>query len=289
MTIVQLHTYQGETFGFCNNLIRADDLYYFFGVASDRAFRRSLQTKLDCRNGTRLIQIPTRQGFEAKQFLNTSQVYIFLRSLLEEQKIDIGAFHRFLEWHHNIIDNGDEIWFSESKERRLQEQLILLASFSNTRLIQENTALSLPGSSEKTRRFDLVQFINRTNTVRIRELKAQKVSLRDVVKTLEEKQYKLTAEKKWPNKNIELVFSSLDGIEEDAALFIADLEKVWFEPIQELSIRLYMKALEKTPLEGWRYFQNNVVNRFLEILPDRPSLMAAEEDLKKYKQRRNRP
>lgn len=60
-----------------------------------------------------------------------------------------------------------------------------------------------------------------------------------------------------------------------------NIEGVSFENIRDLGLRLYINALKHTPIEGWNYFKLNVVNKFLEILPEQKLLRSAEEDIKR--------
>jgi hypothetical protein len=157
----------------------------------------------------------------------------------------------------------------------------VLAGYGNIKLRQEVTVLSLPNSQQITRRYDIVQFVNRTNTVKVRELKSRKITLRDIEITLSEKGYYEIAINRWPDKNIKLIFSSLQGIDQDAKDFIDEIEGITYEDVQDLGLRLYINALQNTPIEGWTYFQINVASKFMEILPPQKLLKAAEESISK--------
>jgi len=212
-------------------------------------------------------------------FLNGQQIFICLEYLQQRDLIKNDEMMNFIRWYQSIVDRGIEIWMIDGQEEKIQDQLILLAGYGKIKLQQEVTVLTRPGTQEKTRRYDIVEFINSGNTVKIRELKSHKITQQDIEKTLNTKDYLQLAQNRWPDKKIELIFSSLDGIDEQAELMIDTIPDISYEDVREFALRLYINALENTPREGWTFFKYNVVSKFSQILPDQKLLRAAEQEI----------
>ncbi|GEM_PF-4306122 len=282
--MIKIYYYLDSSIKFYYNLISAYDFFTALKInhkISKQIFDKIIKISPQLFNNLKRINLKNNQELETKIFINSSQMIFCLKQLKSQQLIDEYMAWQFLQWYTNIIDNCLEIWMTDRKEERLQDQLILLAGYGKIKLQQEVTVLALANSLEKTRRYDIVEFVNKTNTVRIRELKSRKINIRDIEITLNEKGYYQIATQRWQDKNIEFIFSSLEGIEESAELLIDNIEGVSFENIRDLGLRLYINALKHTPLEGWNNFTLNVVNKFLEILPEQKLLRSAEEDLKR--------
>lgn len=217
---------------------------------------------------------------QKQTFVNLRQLVICIQQLIETKKISQENGFLFLQWYGSIVDDASEQWYVEKTEEELQDQLVLLAGYSNIRIRQEFTVIDdIPDSDKKTRRFDLIEFVNRSKKVRIREIKKHRITLNHVRDAIEKRRYIELASRNFPNKQIEFIFCSPSGIEDSADQYIRQLDRTYYEDVQELGLRLYLNALKNRPIEGWKFFQLNVADKFRNILPERKLLKAAEERL----------
>ncbi|MBD2502483.1 hypothetical protein [Anabaena azotica] len=263
LQIVKEHNeYLANTSGDANNCENlSDESIFFFG-----------QEKISLVTG------------QKRRFINSRQLVICIQQLIEMGKISSKNGWIFLQWYNGIVDSAIEQWYVEKTEEDIQDKLVLLAGYSNIRLRQEFTVIdNIPDSDKKTRRFDLVEFVNRSNLVRIREIKKHRITLNHVRDAIEKRCYIELASRNFPGKQVEFVFCSPSGIEEDASQFIDQLGSIYYEAVQDLGLRLYLNALKNRPIEGWTFFQLNVAGKFRNVLPETRLLQAAEERLRKQK------
>lgn len=281
--MLTIHIYNTCQITFFNNLVSAYDLFVALSIPhAKQVFDDIKRQASDLFRETKRVRVEKADGeIQDRIFLNFRQIVVCLHLLKSKHLINDAQEWSFNLWYTDIIDRGIEYWLTEGKEERIQNQLILLAGYGNIKLRQEFTVLALPGSQEITRRYDIVQFINRTNTVRIRELKSRKITQADIEITLSQKGYLSIASSRWSTKRIEFIFSSLEGIEEEAQLLIDTIQGVSYEDVRDLGLRLYINALENTPLAGWYHFKSDVASKFWEVLPSQPLLRAAEDSLQR--------
>lgn len=281
--MVEIYHYLGAKIHFSNNLVSAYDILTAFSVPDPPNEFYEIQNDPLSSN---LFRVPKRVRWESENgemkeaiFLNLEQIIICLKYLQQHKFIKNDQYQtmNFLRWYGGIVDKGIEIWMTDRQEERIQDQLMLLAGYGKIQLQQEVTVLTLPGSQEKTRRYDIVEF-NNSNIVKIRELKSHKITQQDLETTLK-KGYLELAKERWPDQKIELIFSSLDGIDDQAELMIDTIPDVSYEDVQDFALRLYINVLENTPRDGWTFFKSNVVSKFSQILPDQKLLRAAEEKI----------
>ena len=280
--MVEIYHYLGAKIHFSNNLVSAYDILVAFSVPEPaREFNKIQNHPLS----SDLLRVPKRVRWESEDgeikeriFLNGQQIVISLNYLQKHNFINNDQTMNFLRWYQSIVDRGIEIWMTDRQEEKIQDQLMLLAGYGKIKLQQEVTVLTLPGTQEKTRRYDIVEF-NSSNIVKIRELKSHKITQQDIEVTLNTKGYVELAQERWPDQKIELIFSSLDGIDDQAELTIDTIPDVSYENVQDFALRLYINALENTPRDGWTFFKSNVVSKFSQILPDRKLLQAAEQEI----------
>lgn len=202
--MVENHTYLGSTIHFYNNLVSAYDLLVAFSVPDPASEFYKIQNHP---LSSDLFRIPKRVRWQSEDgemkeriFLNMQQIVVCLYYLQQHDLIKNDQTMNFLRWYGGIVDRGIEIWMIDRQEEKIQDQLILLAGYGKIHLQQEVTVLTLPGTQEKTRRYDIVEFINSSNTVKIRELKSHKINQQDIEITLNTKNYIQLAQNRWPEK-----------------------------------------------------------------------------------------
>ncbi|VXD22152.1 hypothetical protein PL8927_730025 [Planktothrix serta PCC 8927] len=292
----EVHYFSDNSVTFSRNLIALSDLLTVLGIRQKAQYQNIIK-----RHEERLSQFPEEAytndlapfGREKEIFVSgNKRKFINLRQsiICVHQAINLGIItsqygFNFLQWYAYIVESGIEQWYVEKSEEALQDSLIMLAGYGRIVIRQEVTILdNLSDSDKKTRRFDLVEFDNPRKAVRIRELKKHTITINHVREAIEKRRYLELAVQKYPGKQVDFIFCSPAGIEDSASNFIDQFENIYYEEMQELSLRLYLNALDHTPIEGWTYFQRNIFSKFQNILPEQKLLRAAE-DVKRQKRK----
>jgi hypothetical protein len=294
------HSFVESVVTFSRNLIALDDCLKVLGIERNARYQEIIE-----RHENRLLKFSAERcikedlddgiapfgrekeifvGGHKRKFINLRQSIICV-----QQAIDMGLISRefgldFLQWYAKIVESGIEQWYVEKSEEALQDSLIMLAGYGRIIIRQEVTILdSLPDSDKKTRRFDLIEFDNPRRAVRIREIKKHTITINHVRDAIENRRYLELAAQRFPGKRVDFIFCSPAGIENNASNFIDQFDNIYYEEIQELSLRLYLNALNHTPIEGWIFFQRNIFNKFQNILPEQKLLQAAAVKRRKKK------
>ncbi len=290
------HSFLDKSVTFSRNLIALDDCLKVLGIKRNSQYREILR-----RHEERLLRFPEEASTDGiapfgrekeilvcgrkRKFINLRQSMICV-----ERAIDLGIISRecgfdFLQWYAGIVESGIEQWYVEKSEEALQDSLIMLAGYGRIIIRQEVTILdNISDSDKKTRRFDLVEFDNFRKAVRIREIKKHTITINHVREAIEKRRYLELAVQKYPGKRVDFIFCSPAGIEDNASDFIDQFDNIYYEEMQELSLRLYLNALDHTPTEGWTFFQRNISSKFQNILPEQ-KLLQAVEDVKRKKRK----
>jgi hypothetical protein len=292
----EVYNFSDKSVTFSRNLIALPDFLKVLRVRQNSQYREMIK-----RHEDRISKFPEEAytngiapfgrekeilvGGGKRKFINLRQAIICV-----DQAIDLRIISReygfdFLQWYADIVESGIEQWYVEKSEEALQDSLIMLAGYGRIVIRQEVTILdNLSDSDKKTRRFDLVEFDNPRKAVRVREIKKHTITINHVREAIEKRRYLELAAQKYPEKRVDFIFCSPTGIEDSASNFIDQFNNIYYEEMQELSLRLYLNALDHTPVEGWTFFQRNVLSKFQNILPDQKLLQAAE-DLKRQRNR----
>lgn len=283
----EVYNFFDKSVTFSRNLIALPDFLKVLGIRQNSQYREIIKRHEDRlskfseeanTNGIAPFGREKLVGGGNRKFINLRQAIICV-----DQAIDLRIISReygfdFLQWYAEIVESGIEQWYVEKSEEALQDSLIMLAGYGRIVIRQEVTILdNLSDSDRKTRRFELVEFDNPRKAVRVREIKKHTITINHVREAIEKRRYLELAAQKYPEKRVDFIFCSPAGIEDNASNFIDQFDNIYYEEMQELSLRLYLNALDHTPVEGWTFFQRNIFSKFQNILPDQKLLQAAED------------